>query len=141
MTLRTGQNILITCGSGFIGSHVVRRFVNRYPDYQIINYDALTYAGNPDNLTDIEEKPNYTFVKGDINDAEFFASTLKTYKINGIIHLAAESHVDRSIEDPIAFVRTNVLDTATLLNAARRYWKEDLLIKSVESRVPHKNKV
>src|SRR5687768_10677398 len=118
------QTILITGGAGFIGSHVVRRFVNTYPDYQIINFDALTYAGNPDNLSDVDSKPNYTFIKGDINDADLVNSVLRKYNINGIIHLAAESHVDRSIADPLAFVRTNVLGTGTLLDAARHYWNE-----------------
>ena len=119
------QTIMITGGSGFIGSHVVRRFLNEYPQYSILNFDALTYAGNPDNLRDVENRPDYIFVKGDINDADTVMSTLKQYKVNGIIHLAAESHVDRSIEGPIAFVKTNVLGTATLLDAARRYWKEN----------------
>ncbi len=109
------QHILVTGGSGFIGSHVLRRLVTRYPAYKMINLDALTYAGNPDNLSDIENAPNYAFVKGDINDAAHVSSILHEYNIHGIIHLAAESHVDRSIADPLAFVRTNVLGTGTLL--------------------------
>ena len=121
---QANRTILITGGAGFIGSHVVRRFVNRYPDYRIINYDALTYAGNPDNLKDVENKPNYTFIRGDINDANLVNSVMRDYQVNGVIHLAAESHVDRSIEDPLAFVKTNVLGTAALLDSARRQWKE-----------------
>lgn len=119
------QRIMITGGAGFIGSHVVRRFIKNYPQYTIINFDALTYAGNPENLSDIENAPNYKFVKGDINDQEQVENVLREHDITGIIHLAAESHVDRSIEGPIAFVKTNVLGTATLLDAARRYWKEN----------------
>lgn len=119
------HSILITGGAGFIGSHVLRRMVNRYPDYRFMNFDALTYAGNPDNLKDIEGKPNYTFVKGDILDMELVDTLLRDYQITGIIHLAAESHVDRSIEDPLAFVRTNVLGTATLLDRARKYWDQN----------------
>src|SRR4030095_6377155 len=118
------QTILVTGGAGFIGSHVIRRLVTRYPEYKIINLDALTYAGNPDNLKDVEDKPNYLFVRGDINDDDLVYSLLKDHQINGVIHLAAESHVDRSIEGPIAFVRTNVLGTATMLECCRQYWKE-----------------
>ena len=117
-------SILITGGAGFIGSHVVRRLVNHYPEYTIINFDLLTYAGNLDNLTDLESKPNYHFEKGDINDMELVGQLLRKHKVTGIIHLAAESHVDRSIEDPLSFVRTNVLGTASLLEAFRRYTKE-----------------
>ncbi len=118
------QAILITGGAGFIGSHVVRRLVNQYPEYTIINFDLLTYAGNLDNLTDVESKPNYHFEKGDINDMELVGQLLRKYNVTGIIHLAAESHVDRSIEDPLSFVRTNVLGTASLLEVFRRYTKE-----------------
>ena len=118
------QTILVTGGAGFIGSHVIRKLVGRYPDYSIINLDALTYAGNLDNLRDVENEPNYDFIKGDINDAALLHSIMSEAGVNGIIHLAAESHVDRSIEDPLAFVRTNVLGTATLLDAARKFWKE-----------------
>ena len=116
------KNILITGGAGFIGSHVVRRFVNNYPNYKIFNLDALTYAGNLENLKDIESKENYTFIKGNICDAILVDKILKEHNIDTIIHLAAESHVDRSISDPLAFVQTNVIGTATLLNAAKKYW-------------------
>jgi dTDP-glucose 4,6-dehydratase len=117
------RNILITGGAGFIGSHVVRRFVTRYPQYRIVNLDALTYAGNLENLRDIEDAPNYTFVKADICDAEAVEKVFRDFAIDGVIHLAAESHVDRSITDPLAFVRTNVFGTVTLLNAAKEAWK------------------
>lgn len=120
------KKILITGGAGFIGSHVVRRFVNQYPSYHIYNLDALTYAGNLENLRDVENAPNYTFVKGDITDAEFLDSLFAEQDFYGVIHLAAESHVDRSITDPLAFVVTNVLGTVNLLNAARKAWKDDL---------------
>lgn len=117
------KNILITGGAGFIGSHVVRRFVQNYPDYQIFNLDALTYAGNLENIADIEKEANYTFVKGDITDEQFIDNLFNEHQFDGVIHLAAESHVDRSIEDPMAFVKTNVIGTVNLLNAARKYWK------------------
>src|SRR3954468_24066158 len=105
------KKILITGGAGFIGSHVVRRFVNKYPEYQIYNLDALTYAGNLENIKDIENQPNYSFVKGDIVDETFINELFSIYKLDGVLHLAAESHVDRSIEDPLAFVKTNVIGT------------------------------
>lgn len=117
------KNILITGGAGFIGSHLVRLMVNKYPDYQIINLDKLTYAGNLENLKDVEDKPNYTFVKADICDAEALTEIFSTYHIDSVIHLAAESHVDRSITDPLAFVTTNVIGTVTLLNVAKNQWK------------------
>ncbi len=119
------KTILITGGAGFIGSHVVREFVLKYPEYQIINLDALTYAGNLENLKDIEHLPNYTFVKGDITDQEAVSAIFQEYQPDGIIHLAAESHVDRSIVDPMAFVMTNVIGTVNLLNAARTSWKNN----------------
>jgi dTDP-glucose 4,6-dehydratase len=118
------MNILITGGAGFIGSHVVRRFVNNYKEYTIYNLDALTYAGNLENLKDIEGNPNYIFLKGDITDTDYITSIFRKYDFYGVIHLAAESHVDRSITDPLAFVRTNVLGTVNLLNAARKSWKD-----------------
>lgn len=116
------KKILITGGAGFIGSHVVRRFVSNYPDYQIINLDKLTYAGNLENLKDIENQPNYTFVKGDITDAKFIMDLFHTHGFDGVIHLAAESHVDRSISNPLEFVMTNVVGTVNLLNAAKSIW-------------------
>ena len=117
------RHVLITGGAGFIGSHVVRRLVTRYPDYRIVNFDLLTYAGNLANLSDVEQAPNYTFVRGDICDAEAVGEVFRRHAIDGVIHLAAESHVDRSIRDPFTFARTNVLGTLTLLHAAREEWQ------------------
>ncbi len=117
------RNIIITGGAGFIGIHLVRLLVNKYPDYHIINVDKLTYAGNLANLSDIENYPNYTFVKADICDYDRMLEVMKMYKVDAVIHLAAESHVDRSITDPFTFARTNVMGTLTLLQAARIYWE------------------
>lgn len=116
------KKILITGGAGFIGSHVVRRFVQNYPDHHIYNLDALTYAGNLENIKDIEKASNYTFLKGDITDAEYIDSLFKKHAFDGVIHLAAESHVDRSIKDPLAFVKTNIIGTLNLLNASKDLW-------------------
>jgi dTDP-glucose 4,6-dehydratase len=120
------KNILITGGAGFIGSHVVRLFVNKYQDYNIVNLDTLTYAGNLENLKDVADKPNYKFVKGDITDADFINKLFAAENFQGVIHLAAESHVDRSISDPLSFIKTNILGTVNLLNAAKESWKNDM---------------
>lgn len=120
------KKVLITGGAGFIGSHVVRLFVNKYPDYHIFNLDLLTYAGNLENIKDIEDRSNYTFIKADIVNAAEIDQLFDVHQFDDVIHLAAESHVDRSIKDPLAFIQTNVLGTANLLNAAKRIWKNDL---------------
>lgn len=119
------KTILVTGGAGFIGSHVVRLFVNKYPDYRIVNLDNLTYAGNLENLKDIENKPNYVFEHGDIVDKLFINSLFDKYQFDSVIHLAAESHVDRSISNPMEFIYTNVVGTVNLLNAAKNLWKSD----------------
>ncbi len=118
------KNILITGGAGFIGSHLVRHFVTMYPDYHIFNLDKLTYAGNLANLADVEQKPNYTFLKADITDEKQVLALFEKYRFDGVIHLAAESHVDRSITNPTEFIFTNIVGTVNLLNAARQIWKE-----------------
>ncbi len=128
------KNILITGGAGFIGSHVVQLFVNKYPDYRIVNLDSLTYAGNLSNLKDIENAPNYEFVKADICDFEAMLNVFEKYKPDSVLHLAAESHVDRSIKDPFSFARTNVMGTLNLLEAARRSW---LATPHPAPRTPH----
>jgi dTDP-glucose 4,6-dehydratase len=125
MTSANNKTILITGGAGFIGSHLVRLFVNKYPEYQIINLDALTYAGNMENLRDVESSPNYIFEKGDITDQETIFALFQRYSFDSVIHLAAESHVDRSITDPLAFVRTNVMGTCNLLNVCRKKWNQN----------------
>jgi dTDP-glucose 4,6-dehydratase len=116
------KHILVTGGAGFIGSHVIRLLVHKYPDYHVINLDKLTYAGNLENLKDLEDAPNYTFVKGDITDAEFILELFRDHDITDVIHLAAESHVDRSILNPMEFIMTNVVGTVVLMNAAKAYW-------------------
>jgi len=118
------KNILITGGAGFIGSHLIRLMVNKYPDYRIINLDALTYAGNLENLTDVEHKPNYTFERVDITKMDDVKAVFEKYDVDSVIHLAAESHVDRSITNPMEFVETNVIGTVVLLNVAKNYWKD-----------------
>lgn len=123
--MKIEKKILITGGAGFIGSHVVRLFVNKYPNYEIFNLDKLTYAGNLENLKDIENKPNYTFIKGDIVDSEFILSLFEEHRFDSVIHLAAESHVDRSISNPMEFIQTNIVGTVNLLNAAKYIWKDD----------------
>jgi len=119
------HTILVTGGAGFIGSHLVRLLVNKYPTYRILNLDALTYAGNLESLKDIQDKDNYTFVKGDITDDQFLTKLFSDFQIDGVIHLAAESHVDRSIEDPMSFIKTNIIGTVNLLNAARHSWGDN----------------
>lgn len=119
------MNLLITGGAGFIGSHVVRQFVTNYPNYNIFNLDALTYAGNLENLKDVETQPNYKFIKGDITDEAFMHEIFQKHKFDGVIHLAAESHVDRSISDPLAFAKTNILGTMVLLNEFKALWKDN----------------
>lgn len=120
------KNILITGGAGFIGSHVVRLFVTKYPDYQIFNLDKLTYAGNLENLSDIDNSPNYTFLKGDIVDGIFLDDIFTKYQFDAVVHLAAESHVDRSITNPLEFIKTNIVGTVELLNVARKHWGDKL---------------
>ncbi len=119
------HKILITGGAGFIGSHLTRLFVTKYPEYSIVNLDKLTYAGNLENLKDVESAPNYTFIKGDIEDMEEVKKLFEEYQFTAVLHCAAESHVDRSITDPLAFVKTNVLGTVTLLQVAKDAWKDD----------------
>ena len=124
--MSTTKTLLITGGAGFIGSHLTRLFVTKYPDYKIVNLDKLTYAGNLENLKDIEQASNYEFVKGDITDMPFVKSLFEKYHFNGVLHCAAESHVDRSITDPLSFVTTNVIGTVNLLQVAKDFWKADM---------------
>ena len=119
------HTILITGGAGFIGSHLTRLFVKKYPEYEIVNLDKLTYAGNLENLKDVEDKSNYQFIKGDITDIDLVNNIFEKYKFSAVLHCAAESHVDRSISDPLAFVKTNVVGTVTLLQTAKEFWKAD----------------
>lgn len=123
--MKEKKNILVTGGAGFIGSHVVRLLVNKYPHYNIFNLDSLTYAGNLENLSDVEDKGNYFFIKADILDVDAIDKLFAEHKFDGVIHLAAESHVDRSIKDPLVFAKTNILGTLNLLEAAKKYWKEN----------------
>ena len=123
------KTLLITGGAGFIGSHVVRKMVNKYPNTQLVNLDALTYAGNLDNVSDVANASNYTFVQGDIIDANFVNTLFEKYRFDGVVHLAAESHVDNSIENPLDFAQTNVIGTLNLLEAARNQWKDDMANK------------
>ena len=125
MILAGNYKILISGGAGFIGSHVVRRFVNKYPDYHIYNLDALTYSGNLQNLIDVENYENYTFLNGDISNETYVNSIFNQYKFDAVIHLAAESHVDRSISDPLTFAKTNILGTIILLNAFKSLWQDN----------------
>ena len=124
------NNILITGGAGFIGSHLIRLFINKYPEYQIVNMDSLTYAGNLENLKDVEDKDNYTFVKCDICDFQKVKQIFTDYNIHSVIHLAAESHVDRSIKNPFSFARTNVMGTLSLLQAAKEKWDSNFKNKT-----------
>ena len=120
------KKILVTGGAGFIGSHLIRLLVKEYPHYQIVNLDKLTYAGNLENLSEVEDRSNYTFVKGCITDAAFIDQLFADFKFDGVIHLAAESHVDRSISDPMSFIHTNIVGTVNLLNAARKHWTDEM---------------
>src|SRR6188474_1041378 len=126
------RNILITGGAGFIGNHVVRLFVNKYPSYRIVNLDALTYAGNLENLRDVEDKPNYVFEKTNILEVSDLEKIFSEYKIDGVIHLAAESHVDRSILSPLDFVYTNIVGTVNLLNAAKKNWADAATLRQAQ---------
>ena len=126
MQIKNHKTILVTGGAGFIGSHVVRLFVNKYPEYEIVNLDKLTYAGNLKNLSDLQDAPNYKFEKGDITDESYLKSLFLRYNFDGIIHLAAESHVDRSISDPMQFIMTNVIGTVNLLSVAKKAWQDNL---------------